>query len=313
MSHKAIGLDMLLTNTLPGVSLFLKHNANFVLYKAPDLPFTEHDKERLIKNNVSQLYVYERDLADYNQYVESNLATIMSDVQLSPQKKQEVLCQAAVNYVEEIFSLPAKYIKENLNRCIALIQYILNDKLSVTELVNTLGNLVQHSSYTYVHSVQVSSYMIALHSQATTMDKDELIDVGIGSLFHDYGKLYIPQSILDKPDKLSPLEFYEIKKHSEYGYNALKMLDTFSPLALGIVKHHHEKMNGRGYPEGLHSDEIARSSKMAAICDVYSALTTNRAYRQALDKEAALRIMHNEMEGSFDLYYLSAFVVLVGG
>lgn len=313
MSHKPISLDTLVPNTLLGTALFLKHNSYYVLYKAPDLQFTEHDKAKLLSNNISELFVYEHDFADYNQYVESNLAFILSDEHLSPIKKQEIICQAAVNFVEEMFKVPAKYIKQNLDRCRTLIHYILSNKLSASDLINSLGKLIQHNSYTYVHSVQVSSYMITLHSQITTMDKDALIEIGLGSIFHDYGKVYISLDILDKPDKLTALEFYELKKHPEYGYNALKMLNTFSPLALGIVKHHHEKTNGKGYPEGISGDEISKSSKMAAICDVYSALTTKRPYRQALDKEAALHIMHNEMEGSFDLYYLSAFTAILEG
>jgi len=98
-----------------------------------------------------------------------------------------------------------------------------------------------------------------------------------------------------------------------YGYDMLKALDCFSPLALNIIKSHHEKMNGRGYPDGLSGDEIDRSAKIAAIADVYSALTTDRSYRSALDSEKALEIMRNEMEGSFDVHYLSAFSAMLGG
>ena len=87
-------------------------------------------------------------------------------------------------------------------------------------------------------------------------------------------------------------------------FYSLKMLDIFSPISLDIVKYHHEKVNGKGYPEGLDGDNISKSSRIVAIADVYSALTTNRAYREALDKESALDIMFNEMQGSFDVNYL---------
>jgi len=158
-----------------------------------------------------------------------------------------------------------------------------------------------------VHSVQVATYSLSLHMKLFDLSMDELMDVGIGSLFHDYGKVYIPAAILDKPGKLTSTEFMEIKQHPVYGFSTLKDLNIFSPVSLGIVKHHHEKENGCGYPDGLVGYEIARSSKITAVADVFSALTTNRAYRQALSRDAALEIMHSEMDGSFDPHYLSAF------
>ena len=119
--------------------------------------------------------------------------------------------------------------------------------------------------------------------------------------------MYIPRVLLDKPGKLTVTEFKELKNHPVYGYCTLKDLQIFSPVSLGIVKHHHEKENGKGYPDGLTSYDIARSSKVTAIADVFSALTTNRSYRSALSKDAAMDIMYGEMDGSFDMQYLDIF------
>jgi HD-GYP domain-containing protein (c-di-GMP phosphodiesterase class II) len=305
--YKPISLDTLLPKTLPGVALFLRHENKFVLYKAPGLPFTEKDKSRLTEHNVENLYVYSGELSSYNQYVESNLSVLLHNESLTPRKRQEILCTATLNYVSEIFNTPSNYIKQNLDRCRHLISYILKEKLGTSMLLETLGGLVKHSSYTYVHSVQVSSYTLALHTRMFKLSEEELIDIGIGSVFHDYGKIYIPVEILDKPARLTPTEFYEVKKHSEYGYDLLNTLGVFSPVSLDIVRNHHEKMNGKGYPGGLHGDSLSRSSRITAIADVYSALTTNRSYRDALDRDSALEIMQNEMDGAFDVHYLSVF------
>lgn len=311
--YSGVSLETLLTESLPGVALFVKHGDSYVLYKRPGLPFTDMDRKRLINSNISELYVYSSELASYNQYVESNLSSFLDDKKLTPKKKREILCQASVNYVHEIFNTPSIYIRQNLDRCKLLVQHILNDKFGAASLLETLGSLVKHSSYTYVHSVQVCTYSIMLHSHMLKCGEDELIDVGVGSLFHDYGKIYVPLELLDKPDKLTALEFYEIKKHCMYGYDMLKALDCFNPLALNIIKSHHEKMNGRGYPDGLTGDDIDRSAKIAAIADVYSALTTDRSYRNAMDSETALEIMRTEMEGSFDVHYLSVFSAMLAG
>jgi HD-GYP domain-containing protein (c-di-GMP phosphodiesterase class II) len=304
--YRMIQLESLIPETLPGVALFIRHGENNVLYKDGSLPFTQTDKNRLLGNNVKSLYVHAGEMSQYNQYVESNLSVLMNDESLEPSERRDLLYQASINYVHEIFDRPAVAIKENVERCRQLIQNILTDVIRANGVMPALSGLVSHNTYTYVHSVQVATYSIAMHVKALDLEPDELLDVGIGSLFHDYGKVYIPKAILEKPGKLTAEEFKEIMQHPEYGYQTLKILDIFSPVSLGIVKHHHEKENGKGYPDGLQGYDIARSSKITAIADVFSALTTNRSYRAALSKNEALDIMFGEMEGSFDMPYLDA-------
>ncbi len=311
--YKAISLDTLIPDTMPGVSLFVKHNCNYVLYKASDVQFTEKDKERLIDHNTVELHVNSAELSNYNQYVEANLPALLQDDSFSPKKRHEILCQASINYVQEVFNVPSKQIKKNMGRCRSIIKHILNDKLEDSDLFETLAGLVGHCSYTYVHSVQVCAYTISLHSQILNQSEDELIDIGVGALFHDYGKIYIPLNILNKPDKLTSLEFDKVKNHCNYGYDMLKMHDTLNPTSLNILKHHHEKVNGKGYPDGLRENEISKSARITAIADVFSALTTSRPYRNALTKESALDIMCTDMEGSFDVYYLSGFAAMLTG
>lgn len=305
--YRMIQLESLLPETLPGVALFIKHGDHHVLYKNPALSFTQNDKDRLLDNNVKFLFVKACEISTYNQYVEANLPMLLSDDNIEPLAKQNMLYQASVNYVQEIFDSPAIAIKQNAERCRNLIQNILNDVMNSDGVMTALSSLVDHNAYTYVHSVQVATYSISLHVKMFELSRDELMDVGIGSLFHDYGKVYVPRELLEKPGKLSAAEFCEVKKHPVYGYSTLKDLDIFTPVALGIVKHHHEKENGNGYPDGLSSYDIARSSKITAIADVFSALTTNRSYRNALSKETAMEIMYGEMEGSFDYRYLDTF------
>lgn len=308
---KAISLDTLLPETMPGVALFVRHNNNYVLYKAADLPFTEKDKSRLIESNTRELHVYSGELSSYNQYVEANLPALLGNESLTPKKRQEILCQASINYVQEAFSLPSKHIRQSMGRCRSIIKHILDNKLEEANLFDTLAELVGYSSYTYVHSVQVCAFTVALHTQMLKLTEEELIDIGTGALFHDYGKIYIPLEILEKPDTLTPTEFNTVKNHCDYGYDMLKMHNALEPASLNILKQHHEKVSGTGYPDGLKGSDIGKSSKITAIADVYSALTTTRPYRNALGRESALDIMCNSMEGSFDVYYLSGFAAMM--
>lgn len=305
--YRMIHLESLIPETLPGVSLYVRHGEKYVMYKGSSHSFTCSDKKRLLDSNVKALYVKSHQISKYNQYVESNLSILMNDEGMEPLERQHVLYQTSVNYVHEIFDRPAVAVKESFDRCRHLMQHILNDVLNADGVMTALCGLVDHNTYTYVHSVHVATYSISLHTKLFELERDELLDVGIGSLFHDYGKVYTPKQLLEKPGKLTASEFLELKQHPSDGYQALKDLEIFSPVSLGIVKHHHEKENGCGYPDGLTSYEIARSSKITAIADVFSALTTNRSYRAAMSKEEALEIMFGEMAGSFDLEYLEVF------
>lgn len=310
--YKAVSLDTLLPETLPGVELYVKLGENYVLYKAADVPFTEKDKVRLLERNTRELHVNAAELSSYNQYVEANLPALLHDERLPPGKRQEILCLASTNYVQEVFTIPSRHIRQHMGRCKSIIHHILNVKLEETHLFETLVELVSHCSYTYVHSVQVCAYTLLLHSQMLKTTEEELIDIGTGALFHDYGKVYVSRDILDKPALLTPGEFSTVKKHCTYGYDMLKMFNALEPVSLDILKQHHEKVNGTGYPQGLKGHEISKSAKITAIADVYSALTTNRPYRNALDRKSALDIMCNSMEGSFDVYYLSGFAAMMG-
>lgn len=309
--YNPILLETLIPESILGIALFLKQKDNYVLYKHPDLPFTIKDKDRLINSNVSELYVYSSELSTYNQYVEANLSMLLSSTEYTVGKRQEILCHSALNYLHEVFEQPAIAVKQNLSRVKQIIQYILSDYFSPTQLLETLGGLIQHNPYMYVHSLQVSTYMSSFyHTLGCT--EQQLIDITVGAIFHDYGKVYIPAEILDKPERLTAAEFEIVKQHSEYGYQALTILDEFSDLSLEIIRYHHEKMDGSGYPKGLTGKDIPRHAKIAAIVDVYCALTTDRSYRLALPKHEALEIMQDQMKGSFDGYYLSMFTAMLG-
>ncbi|TGU74530.1 hypothetical protein E4633_03445 [Geomonas terrae] len=153
--YRMIQLESLVPETLPGVSLFIKHGENHVLYKNPDLSFTQWDKERLLDNNVTHLYVKSAEMSIFNQYVEANLAAALNDEHLEPEVKQAMLYQTSVNYVQEIFDSPAIAIRQNVERCRNLIQHILDDVMKSDGVMPALSSLVDHNTYTYVHSVQL--------------------------------------------------------------------------------------------------------------------------------------------------------------
>jgi c-di-GMP-binding flagellar brake protein YcgR len=139
-----------------------------------------------------------------------------------------------------------------------------------------------------------------------------VIDFGLGALFHDVGKISIEDSILNKPGRLDLAEFEAIKRHPFFGYNKLKSAQIMTDNQLDIVLHHHEDMNGLGYPDGLSGERIHKYSRVARIVDCYDALTTKRPYKNALPGATAVEIMKKEMSQAFDQDLLKSFITFLG-
>ena len=174
----------------------------------------------------------------------------------------------------------------------------------------SLARLKTADDYTYMHSVAVCAMMVALSRQLGLNDA-QTRSCGLAGLLHDLGKVAMPTEILNKPGKLTDAEFVIIKTHPTEGLDILKASPNMDPVALDVVLHHHEKIDGSGYPESLKADQISIFAKMAAVCDVYDAITSNRPYKSGWDPAESLRKMA-EWTGHFDKKVFQAFVKSMG-
>ena len=148
-------------------------------------------------------------------------------------------------------------------------------------------------AYTKGHVDRVATLASNL-AKESGLSNDEQQTLYMGGLLHDIGKIGISDSILNKPGKLTDEEFIKIKEHPSTGEDICKPLNSIRSL-LPVIKHHHEKMDGSGYPSGLKGDEIPISARIMAVVDVYDALTSDRPYRKGMDKEKALNILQEEV------------------
>jgi len=164
--------------------------------------------------------------------------------------------------------------------------------------------------YTYLHSVAVCALMVAL-SRQLGLDDATTAEMGTAGLLHDIGKMAVPLDVLNKPAKLTDEEFALMQTHPEKGFRLLEQTPELPPLALDVCRHHHEKMDGTGYPLRLKGHEISLAARMGAICDVYDALTSNRSYKAAWGPAESVTRMR-EWDGQFDPELLLAFMKCVG-
>ena len=174
----------------------------------------------------------------------------------------------------------------------------------------SLARLKNKDEYTYMHSVAVCALMVALARQLGLND-GETRDAGLAGLLHDVGKMAIDDLVLNKPGALTDAEFTLVKSHPEEGHKMLLEGKNISPVALDVCLHHHEKIDGRGYPHRLQGDAISLYAKMGAVCDVYDAVTSNRPYKAGWDPAESVRKMA-EWAGHFDQRVFQAFIKSIG-
>jgi HD-GYP domain-containing protein (c-di-GMP phosphodiesterase class II) len=170
----------------------------------------------------------------------------------------------------------------------------------------TLVSLIDlRDRYTGSHSSRVASYCREIAVRLGLPDH-ETESVVLAASLHDIGKIGVPDHILLKPGSLTREEFDWIKRHPEYGWMALRNVEGFEQESL-MVLHHHERMDGRGYPGGLAGHQIPLGSRIIAVADSFDALTTDRPYRPGRDSRAALQEIIRCVGTQFDPKVVSAF------
>lgn len=160
--------------------------------------------------------------------------------------------------------------------------------------------------YTSMHAEHVAELMAGLASQMC-MSADEINLAYIVGLIHDVGKIRIPGDILTKPGKLTDEEFRVMKKHSEYGAEMLACIDG-AEAVVPIMRHHHERYDGKGYPAGLAGDNIPLLSRMLTVCDAFDAMTTHRCYREPVTLAACIQEIKQYAGTQFDPQICRLFI-----
>jgi putative nucleotidyltransferase with HDIG domain len=175
----------------------------------------------------------------------------------------------------------------------------------------SLLNLKEADDYTFLHCVAVGTLMVTF-GRAMGLDPELVRQGGIGGLLHDVGKMKVPDAVLNKPGKLTDDEFFIIKKHPEIGHELLVATGAVGEIPLDITRHHHERMDGSGYPDKLPADQISLYARMSAIVDVYDAVTSDRCYHRAMTPTDAMRKMLEWSKFHFDETLAHQFMKIVG-
>ena len=175
-----------------------------------------------------------------------------------------------------------------------------------SETHSLIRALADSDGETYSHSLQVAAMATAM-ARRLGVHGEELIDIEFGALLHDIGKLCLPRGILEKPGRLTDAERDLIRMHPEWGASLVESIPGLEAVA-AIVRFHHERPDGRGYPHGLHHDDIPLAARIVSVCDAYGAMTKTRPYRAALMHNAALAELERCSGTQFDPDVVDALI-----
>jgi HD-GYP domain-containing protein (c-di-GMP phosphodiesterase class II) len=198
-----------------------------------------------------------------------------------------------------------------LDQVTPVVENITASILRNASALISLSRIKNKDDYTFLHSVSVCTLLVAF-CRSRGMDQDTIYQAAIGGLLHDTGKARVPDSILNKPGRLTDEEFDIIKRHPRDGYDILRMTPGIGPIPLDITLHHHERRDGSGYPDRQAEHAISELAQMAAIVDVYDAITADRCYHRGMSAAEALRKIFEWSKFHFNPVLAQEFIRCIG-
>lgn len=313
MEYIPVTLNAIRADTIVGCDLYLQNCINngirYVLY-CSGTSIVKSDKiKELLGHQIKKLFIRKKDKKIYLRYVESSLKHIINDDRVDIKEKALLVYDVAKNIIVDLFEDPrsGEQMERSKDWVSNTIDFIIKSKGSFLSMMSMLS----YDYYTYTHSVNVAVLGL-LFAKYLGFDGGEMQSFGTGMLLHDVGKTQIDSEIINKKGRLNNEEFMKIKMHVDLGADILKLAGGIDSTSFIPVMQHHERYNGEGYPNGLRGDAIHKYGKIAGIIDTYDALTTKRSYADAKKPFSALKVMHDEMKGSFDGKYFKDFVLFLG-
>lgn len=197
--------------------------------------------------------------------------------------------------------------KAETEKVSSLVNEILDSILEDRNILINMIDLKIFDDYTFFHSVNVGVLSMAVGA-ALNMKRQELHHLGLASILHDIGKVFVPKEILNKPGKFTPEEFEIMKSHSLKGYEYLLTRFSIPPQSAIAVLDHHERYDGQGYPNNKKGDSISKLGKIIAITDVYDALTSDRPYRKAMTPSEAIEYVMGGCDSHFTPEIVKIFI-----
>lgn len=267
------------------------HNLDGVVLLAAGTRLTHEHKEKLSCYGITEIFIDDP----------------ISEGIIVPELIKEEIITDVKSQVKRMMTSPSIKVSVDTKRIGEIVDKLITSILENQEIIVNLCDIRSIDEYTYSHSVNVCVISMVT-GIGIGMKGDDLRQLGIGALLHDVGKVMVDDAILKKSASLTIAEYEEVKKHARYGYEILKRSESISETACEIVLHHHERLDGSGYPHKLKNNDIKIQARIVAIADTYDALTTDRVYRRKMMPHDVLDYLLSLGNKHFDKSLLDTFV-----
>jgi HD-GYP domain-containing protein (c-di-GMP phosphodiesterase class II) len=219
-------------------------------------------------------------------------------------EEAESVVRNVMNEVRMGKSIEGDRVKRAVN---SMVDSILRNH----DALASLTRLKSYDEYIFVHSLDVCILSLSM-ARHLSLPREEMVEIGIGALLHDVGKMKIPPQILKKPATLSEKEWVEVRKHPIYSLEIIEESKGISEQAKQLALQHHERYNGNGYPFGLKGEAISLCGQIAGIIDFYDAVTTDRPFQKAVQPHEAIRQLYEKGLGEFNRLMVERFIQCIG-
>ena len=272
--------------------------APFRLYRDRNFPFDEKDLDQLANRGVKHLYVTLEDHEHYQQHLRDHFVATLNDASLPASARCTCMNEVVRSTLSAAFDsgCTEKTVGAAQELAIQTVDLITQSDVAAGDLLSVM----HHDYHTFTHSANVAYYCVMLARELNIAAPSDLVQIAVGGMLHDLGKLRIPESILTKSDRLTEEEFGVIKRHPGDGFRQLSDRNDLSFAQMMMVYQHHERLDGRGYPVGVGGKQIHEWAQLCAVADVYEALSSNRPYRSGLPVNVICDIMDRESGTHFN-------------
>ena len=214
-------------------------------------------------------------------------------------------------HVENVLDAIEKEDAIDIAQSRAVISRCVKSILANANALLWLTKIKDQDHYTAEHCMRVGILAIAF-GRFLGLEEKELELLGMGGMLHDVGKMKVPTDILNKPARLNRIEFDIMRQHSTFGKEILEKYQELEPMIIDTAHYHHERIDGKGYPEGIHGSYLHKYIRMVTIVDAYDAITSDRTYKEGSPAFDALKILFSERDKHFDSELVESFIQMIG-
>ena len=284
-------VERLIDNSVTDFDLFAEVGSHFILYSGNGYKWARSELSGLLDNGYKHLWIRPDDTAK---------AAIYEKMAKLPQLAKQLKPEDRLQSIQDIGATFTRYLYEGeiTDSCIRKAQELATHIVECLQedrsAVKAISGLADHDAYTYLHSVRVASYATAIALQMGLTDAEALKLIALGGIFHDVGKSTVSLDIINKNGPLLEAEWLVMKNHPTEGFKKIEQ-SCLHHVSREIVIHHHERLNGSGYPHGLSKDSLLPEVQIATLADVFDALTSSRSYQNKRNRFEALDFIKHRL------------------